>query len=79
MHWTRPELAGHAADAYNAGDFGHAVALYERLYELAPDRSVALKIYQCYKKLADEQAAKHWLSVSHGVDDTVPPVSYQQV
>ena len=77
-HWDRPALAGHAADAYKAGDFAHAVALYERLYELAPDRSVALQISTCYRKLHDEEQAEHWFKVSRGIDDSVPPVESQQ-
>ncbi len=76
--WDRPTLAGHAADAYDAGDYGHAVALYERLYELAPDRSVAMKVAQCYDHLRDQPQAKHWHNLAHGVDDTVPAVADQQ-
>lgn len=78
QHWDRPALAGHAADAYKAGDIAHAVALYERLYELAPDRSVALQISTCYRKLHDQQQAEHWFKVSRGIDDSVPPVESQQ-
>ena len=78
QNWDRPALAGHAGDAYNAGDYGHAVSLYERLYELAADGSTALRIAQCYDRLTDPDQAKHWRNKAHGIDDTVPPVSAQQ-
>jgi uncharacterized membrane-anchored protein len=78
QNWDRATLAGHAEDAYDAGDYGHAAALYERIYELSPHGDVALRIAQCYDHLKDEKQAKHWRNLARGVDDTVPPVWYQQ-
>ena len=40
-HWDRAALVGHARDAFNAADYGHAAALLERAYELSPGRDIA--------------------------------------
>jgi hypothetical protein len=77
-HWDRAALLGHARDAFNAADYGHAAALLERAYELSPGRDIALEIYRCYQKLGDKKQAEHWLSLHHGVDDTAPPTSSLQ-
>jgi hypothetical protein len=77
-HWDRAALLGHARDAFNAADYGHAAALLERAYELSPGRDLALEIYRCYQKLGDKKQAGHWLSLHHGVDDTSPPTSSLQ-
>lgn len=77
-HWDRAALLGHAHDAFNAADYGHAAALLERAYELSPGRDIALEIYRCYQKLGDKKQAEHWLAVHHGVDDTAPPMSSLQ-
>lgn len=78
-HWDRAALLGHARDAFNAADYGHAAALLERAYELSPGRDIALEIYRCYQKLGDKKQAEHWLSVHRGAaTGDEPPVAYQQ-
>jgi hypothetical protein len=78
-HWDRAALLGHARDAFNAADYGHAAALLERAYELSPGRDIALEIYRCYQKLGDKKQAEHWLSLHHGAaTGDEPPVAYQQ-
>jgi hypothetical protein len=76
--WDRATLIGHARDAENAKEWGHAAALYERAYELTPAKDVALRLYLVYKKLGDAKQAQHWLDISHGEQEAAPPVSYQQ-
>jgi tetratricopeptide (TPR) repeat protein len=79
MKFDRAALVGHGRDAYVAGEYAHAAALYERAYELTPARDVALEIYRCYQKLGDQKSAEHWLAVHRGAaTGNEPPVAYQQ-